>query len=508
MAYNHIHGIEAEGSGVVMGEKFRKAFYRIARALNNDGHDVIVLMGLRRMGKSTILRQLADHYNTVPVDFRNEKFPEDAFYRAMDNDAQVIFLDEIGYLPDFDMLLDGMEKKARARRKKVVLSGSSYIALRQLTLERLGCRSHRIELFPLDFEEYLYFSGRICKYGESYTPTAEDVQNFYRLKDLPDGMDFILDERYLEETITDIDIARKHQQYAARGVFPTRAQHAGVLDVLAYSLGTRVPLRRFGNTRLGHQEFGDDARGIRFADTLIGISNNITGKMRPTDIAFTLAYMLHAGFAFIDLEINEDSAQEPDRVESNLLAVRTEEDLEAVLRQYTISVISPLMYTRLLVNLERWVDTVASNPGLYGDLFELAAKSEDVYKRDYLTLHSSYKYQDAKYGEVDLYSQGMLLMECAIGQKKEWKAGQPRKRDEHSVHVAFPERNLVRVVTCEAGFPEERRSVYYKAAHPDALLKLSNGSLYRLKQEPGLFASADVQPTVYVLPELSAELVI
>ena len=489
-----------------MSEKYRKAFYRIIKVLNSGDHDVAALMGLRRMGKSTILRQLADCYNTVPVDFRNEMFPEAAFYNAMDNGAPVIFLDEIGYLPDFDMLFDGIDKKVREKGKKVVLSSSSYIALRQLTLERLGCRSHRIELFPLDFEEYLYFSDKISKYGEQYTPTPEDLQNFYRLKDLPDGMDFILDERYLEETITDIDIARKHQQYAARGVFPTRAQHASVLDILAYTLGAKVPLRRFGNTRLGHQEFGDNARGMRFADTLIGVSNNITGKMRAADIAFTLAYMLHAGFTFIDLEINEESAQEPDRVESNLLAVRTEEDLEAILRQYTISVISPLIYTRLLVNLERWVDTVAGNPGLYGDLFELTAKSEDVYKRDYVTLHSSYKYQDAKYGEVDLFSQGILLMECAVGPKKEWKPGQPRKRDEYSVHLAFPERNLVRVVTCEAGVPEEKRGAYYKIAHPEALLELSNGILYRLEQKPGLSASANAGSTVYTLPELSADL--
>ena len=489
-----------------MAEKYRKAFYRIAKALQNNDHDVIVLMGLRRMGKSTILRQLADSYHTAPIDFRNELFPEDAFYKALDNDAPVICLDEIGYLPDFDMLLDGIEKKVKARRKKAVLSSSSYIALRQLTLERLGCRSRRIELFPLDFEEYLYFSGKISKYGEGYTPTAEDLQDFYRLKGVPDGMDFILDERYLEETITDIDIARKHQQYAARGIFPTRAQHAGALDILAYTLGARVPLRRFGNTRLGHQEFGDDARGIRFAETLIGVSNHITGKMSPVDIAFTLAYMLHAGFAFIDLEINEDSPQEPDRVESNLLAVRTEEDLEAVLSQYAISVISPLIYTRLLVNLERWVDSVASNSGLYGDLFELTAKSEDVYKRDYVTLHSSYKYRDAKYGEVDLFSQGMLLMECAIGPKKEWKPGQPRKRDEYSVHSAFPERNLVRVVTCEAGVLEEKRGAYYRLPHPDALLRLSSGRLYRLEQEFGSFASEDAGAAVYVLPELSVEL--
>jgi len=228
--------------------------------------------------------------------------------------------------------------------------------------------------------------------------------------------------------------------------------------------------------------------------------------MSPADIAFTLAYMLHAGFAFIDLEINEDSPQEPDRVESNLLAARTEEDLEAVLRQYTISVISPLIYTRLLVNLERWVDSVAANPGLYGDLFELTAKSEDVYKRDYATIHNSYKYRDAKYGEVDLFSQGMLLMECATGPKKEWKPGQPRGRDEYSVHLAFPERNLVRVVTCEASVPEEKRGAYYRLPHPDALLRLSSGRLYRLEQEFGSFASEDAGAAVYVLPELSVEL--
>jgi len=40
-------------------EKYRKAFYEIEKALSTD-HGVIILFGLRKTGKTTILKQLSE----------------------------------------------------------------------------------------------------------------------------------------------------------------------------------------------------------------------------------------------------------------------------------------------------------------------------------------------------------------------------------------------------------------------------------------------------------------
>ena len=54
-------------------EKYRKAFYEIEKALGTD-HGVIILFGLRKTGKTTILKQLSEKYKGHYIDFlRNLK---------------------------------------------------------------------------------------------------------------------------------------------------------------------------------------------------------------------------------------------------------------------------------------------------------------------------------------------------------------------------------------------------------------------------------------------------
>ena len=63
-------------------EKYRKAFYLINKLLNGE-HSIILLLGMRKTGKTKILTQLAAKYRTALVDFRKEADGEKAFLAAI-----------------------------------------------------------------------------------------------------------------------------------------------------------------------------------------------------------------------------------------------------------------------------------------------------------------------------------------------------------------------------------------------------------------------------------------
>ena len=459
-------------------KKRRKAYAEIKKALQNDSYRIIIMVGLRKVGKTVLLEQLEDEFLGHYVDFRNEKNTEEAYEAAFEQGKELLLFDEIGYLKDFDLYIDTIEAAIGRTGKKVVMTGSSYGALKQLSSERLGGgRAHMVELFPLSFEEYLYFSGKIAGYGENYEPAEQDIQDFYRLKNLPPGMEFVIDRKYMVDTFTDIEVARANQCYAQRNVYLTEPQYSGVIDVIAYTLNEPFGPGKFGGVRLGAQEF-EKTKGIPMSGTLIGLANKITGKMAQQivgdigvqDLAHIMRYLYHCGFLFADLKANENERQISDRIMHELGLVRTLAEFEQVLGKYVFSVISPLIYTRLMVDLENVVGKLSGEcTGLYGKLYELTVKSEAIYKKGYDIYHSSHKYSLDPI-EVDLWEKALLL-EATIRHKNS---------REHNVDKILVDYDLVRVLTDEPG-KYEFNGVYHRIGYPKALLMLSEGSIFKLE---------------------------
>jgi len=186
------------------------------------------------------------------------------------------------------------------------------------------------------------------------------------------------------------------------------------------------------------------------------------------EIAKIVAFLYRNGFLFADLIQQKHSRQNPDDIIQSLLSVSSGEDLKAVLNKYTFSVISPLLYTRLMINLEIMANIICVNNDLLGLLFELAMKSEIIYKDGYMMYHYTYKYTHAL-REVDINYRN-LLIEYSIRHKKS---------DDRGVDKVFPETELIRVLTDKPGVFEERDN-YYLIGFPQALLMLSNNSIFEL----------------------------
>jgi hypothetical protein len=113
-------------------------------------------------------------------------------------------------------------------------------------------------------------------------------------------------------------------------------------------------------------------------------------------------------------------------------------------------------------------------------IFELAVKSESIYKSDYFLSFFSYKYKqmttERAFQEVDLLMYGNskrngLLLESTVSHKKS---------TEHSVNKVLPDHNLIRVLTDEPGIFKDEGD-FYRIGYPKALLMLSNGTIYDLE---------------------------
>src|SRR3989338_9615558 len=131
---------------------------------------VIVVTGMRRVGKTTLLRyffnkiksenkiflDLEDPLNQEVFEKRNyETVKKSLETRGIDLTRQsYIFLDEI----QFTRNLPSVVKYLYDHNKiKFFLTGSASFYLKNLFSESLAGRKYIFELFPLDFEEFLWF---------------------------------------------------------------------------------------------------------------------------------------------------------------------------------------------------------------------------------------------------------------------------------------------------------------------------------------------------------------
>lgn len=134
--------------------------------------EIVVVTGMRRVGKTTLLRMIFDSIkdeNKVFLDLENlidqEIFHEKDFNNIWSNLKQLglspekrayIFLDEIQASPEITKAVKYLYDHYNI---KFFLTGSSSFYLKNLFPESLAGRKVVFELFPLDFSEFLVFKN-------------------------------------------------------------------------------------------------------------------------------------------------------------------------------------------------------------------------------------------------------------------------------------------------------------------------------------------------------------
>jgi len=127
----------------------------------------VVVSGIRRCGKSTLLRQILErHYKTGVYSFNFEderliEFTADDFnglyevFLELYGEKKVFFFDEIQNIPKWEVFVNRMQVKGF----KFFLTGSNASLLSRELGTRLTGRNINIELFPFSFAEFLAFKG-------------------------------------------------------------------------------------------------------------------------------------------------------------------------------------------------------------------------------------------------------------------------------------------------------------------------------------------------------------
>ncbi len=134
--------------------------------------EAIVLTGFRRVGKTAVMRQIYEKLETGNKLFLDLESPVNQKIFQEENYENIkvaleklgldfsrptsVFLDEIQYLRNLPSVVKYLFDHYRI---KFYLTGSSSFYLKNLFSESLSGRKFIFELYPLDFEEFLWFKG-------------------------------------------------------------------------------------------------------------------------------------------------------------------------------------------------------------------------------------------------------------------------------------------------------------------------------------------------------------
>lgn len=128
-----------------------------------------VVTGMRRVGKTTLVRRVFDHLETDnkrwfdlenPLDIK--QFEEVDYNHVIDNlrldrgKRMFVFIDEIQHFPQISKIMKYLIDHYRI---KFIVTGSASYYLKSLFPESMAGRKQIFELFPLNFEEFLIFKG-------------------------------------------------------------------------------------------------------------------------------------------------------------------------------------------------------------------------------------------------------------------------------------------------------------------------------------------------------------
>jgi len=148
----------------------------------------VVVSGVRRSGKSTLLNQIiSDLYKTgvYYFNFEDERlvdFDVDDFnhlyevFLELYGDKKIFFFDEVQNVPQWEVFVRRMQGKGC----KFFITGSNASLLSKELGTKLTGRNVNVELFPFSFMEFLSFKGfQLSKNGLSLTSERAAIKKYF-----------------------------------------------------------------------------------------------------------------------------------------------------------------------------------------------------------------------------------------------------------------------------------------------------------------------------------------
>lgn len=191
-----------------------------------DSPQILIITGLRRAGKSTLMAQIARTYldnRCYFVNFEDERLLQftaedfDVLHErliSLFGEKKVFLFDEIQAVPHWERFV----RRLHDQGYKILLTGSNASLLSEELGTKLTGRSLRFELFPFSFQEYLHLKGTSTIPQVPFTTREKGqlvgwVQDYLTVGGIPDAVKYpaLAIHKSLYDDILHRDIGSRYQ---------------------------------------------------------------------------------------------------------------------------------------------------------------------------------------------------------------------------------------------------------------------------------------------------------
>jgi len=265
--------------------------------------DVVLITGLRRVGKTTLMYQL------IELLIKNNIDPKRILYVSLDNialreysildiideyrrihslkhkDFVYLFLDEVHTKKDYELQLKNLYDMGSS---KIYASGSASLDIIMRSPHLTG-RQRIIRIYPLNFKEFLRFTGNEISPADShlYPSLAED---YAKIGGLPEYVK-TRDLNYIQSLLDTIIYRDIAGAYGIRNV----EKLVDTLAFIAQSVGSPISLRKISRcVGISKDEVSKIIRLFREANLIYTIERE--GKISERKISPKKLYLADTGF--------------------------------------------------------------------------------------------------------------------------------------------------------------------------------------------------------------------
>ncbi|MBI5358372.1 ATP-binding protein [Candidatus Amesbacteria bacterium] len=243
----------------------RKLYTKILTKIEEP--EAIVVTGMRRVGKTTLIKQVYESLesaNKIFLDLENpvvQKYFENENYDSIKYQFEVlgirsdqkafVFLDEIQMVKNAPSVVKYLIDHYNW---KFFLTGSSSFYLKNLFSESLAGRKSIFELFPLDFEEFLLLKGSSLKIPKHVNkPIYQTFEPLYREFVEFGGFPGVINKKSQEEkteALSEIFTSYYNKEVLGIGGFKNNQVIRDLMLLLANRVGSKVDVQKLA-TELG-----------------------------------------------------------------------------------------------------------------------------------------------------------------------------------------------------------------------------------------------------------------
>ena len=485
--------IQGDTSGSHLPQKERLIVQQLRGFIDGDNdYTVALVAGIRRIGKTTALRQLELSYDgAVYIDCTVSS--TEAIQAAMSNpDTKLLLLDEITLLDDFECTAQHIYDMTirHDRTIKVIMSGSSAAHIVRLRESKLGGgRARLFRLPPIMFIEYLYMTGKIPSYNDYAAVNNDYFADYLLLKDFESNLRVHFDGTYFSNFYTDTQNANEASSLTSSLIELGDGDLQAMADLVAYKLSEDRSYAKTVAPKVGTREFRSlekqgielDKSSVDLSDVFVNSSIDHLAGVTASDKGRIMAFLLWSGIASVEFTKVDDITQfqAVHNILGALKNAKSDNDLKDIFRQVSICFTSPLFYTRLgrdifkRMRVQGIEEEDLATGSLLGMMLETYVRGGFTGRDEIGAIQSSVKLNYVDIGEVDIYCKyGRLLCEITKGHKAP---------DSVRLNKYFKNTPHIRILTTENEYTEPLDGTgYYKIPYAKFCCMLDTGDIFKL----------------------------